>query len=92
MASIDEIETMLIERLAKQKGCKPAALQADLAAQGSNMPVDSHRLVRVVFQLARELEVPKFKWDKQFKPAFKSVKLMARFLHDRQPEIAVKAA
>jgi hypothetical protein len=92
MASTSEIETMIVERLAKQKGTTPAAMASELAAQGSNMPVDSHRLVRVVFKLARELGVPKFKWDKKFKPAFKSVTLMARFLHDRQPATAAKAA
>jgi hypothetical protein len=92
MATVDEIETMLIDRLAKQKRSDPEALRAELAAQGSNMPIDSHRLVRVVFRLARELDIPKFKWDKQFKPTFRSVKLMAHFLHDRQPSITAEAA
>jgi hypothetical protein len=58
MASVDEIEAMIIEGLAEQKRCTPAELRADLEAKGSDMPADSHRLVRVVFKLQRELEVP----------------------------------
>jgi acyl carrier protein len=84
MRSVDEIEGMIIEGLAKQKQCTPEELRADLEAKGSDMPADSHRLVRVVFKIKRELGIPKFKWDKQFKPAFKSVRLLARFLHERQ--------
>jgi acyl carrier protein len=84
MRSVDEIEAMIIEGLAKQKRCTPEELRADLEAKGSDMPADSHRLVRVVFKIKRELGIPKFKWDKQFKPAFKSVRLLARFLHERQ--------
>ena len=91
MRTTDEIEEMIIDRLAAQKRCTPAELRADLEAKGSDMPADSHRLVRVVFKLRRELGIPKFKWDKTFKPAFKSVRLLARFLHDRQAS-AVRAA
>lgn len=91
MATVDEIEAMIIEGLAKQKRCTPGELRADLEAKGSDMPADSHRLVRVVFKLRRELGIPKFKWDKKFKPAFKSVRLLAWFLHERQ-QSAVRAA
>ncbi len=91
MATVDQIETMIIERLAHQKRCSAAELRADLEAQGSDMPADSHRLVRVVFKLCRELDIPKFKWDKAFKPAFKSVRLMAQFLNERQ-QLAARAA
>jgi hypothetical protein len=79
---------MIIEGIAQQKGCTSAELRADLEAQGSDMPADSHRLVRVVFKLCRELDIPKFKWDKKLKPAFKSVRLMAQFLHERQQSVA----
>lgn len=92
MATVDEIESMIIEGLARQKRCTPAELRADLAAKGSDMPADSHRLVRVVFKLRRELGVPKFKWDKKFKPAFKSVRLLARFLYQRQQAASMRAA
>jgi hypothetical protein len=91
MRTVDEIEAMIIDGLAKQKRCTPAELRGDLEAKGSDMPADSHRLVRVVFKLRRELGIPKFKWDKKFKPAFKSVRLLARFLHERQSS-AVRAA
>jgi hypothetical protein len=86
MESIAEIETRIIEALAAQKRCTPDELRADLEAKGSDMPEDSHRLVRVVFRLQRELGIPKFKWDKQLKPAFKSVRRMAQLLHSRQPQ------
>lgn len=88
MATVDEIEVMIIEGLAKQKGCTAAELRAELEARGSDMPADSHRLVRVVFKLRRELGVPKFEWDKKLKPAFKSVRLLAKFLHERQRSAA----
>jgi acyl carrier protein len=90
MASISEIEGMVIAGLAKQKRCTPAELRSELEAKGSDMPADSHRLVRVVYKLSRELGV-EFKWDKSLKPAFKSVRLLARFLYERQAA-SVRAA
>lgn len=92
MATVAEIEAMIVEGLAKQKRCTPTELRADLEAKGSDMPSDSHRLVRVVFKLRRELDIPKFKWDKSFKPAFKSVRLLAHFLHQRQQASTARAA
>lgn len=84
METVTEIETRIIAALAKQKRCSPQELRADLSAKGSDMPEDSHRLVRVVFKLSRELGIPKLKWDKQLKPAFKSVRRLAQLLHARQ--------
>jgi acyl carrier protein len=92
MATVEEIEDLIITRLAEQKRCDPADLRADLAAKGSDMPADSHRLVRVVFKLRRDLEIPPFKWDKSFKPAFKSVRLLAGFLYQRQSDSRAQAA
>jgi acyl carrier protein len=91
MRTAVEIEAMIIQGLAEQKRCTPTELRADLEAKGNDLPADSHRLVRVVFKLRRELGIPKFKWDKTLKPAFKSVRLLARFLYDRQ-SAAVRAA
>lgn len=85
MKTVLEIEQRIIEELAKQKRCDPADLRADLSGKSTDMPEDSHRLVRVVAKLRRELDIPKFKWDKSFRPAFKSVRLLAHFLHARQP-------
>ena len=84
MATEKEIETRIIDGLAKQKRCTPEELRADLQAKGTDLPEDSHRLVRVLFKLRRELGIPKFKWDKELKPAFKSVRRMAQLLHARQ--------
>jgi acyl carrier protein len=88
MRTVEEIETMIIDGLAKQKRCTSEELRTELEAKGSDLPADSHRLVRVVFKLRRELGIPKFTWDKSFKPAFKSVRLLARFLHERQTTAA----
>jgi hypothetical protein len=83
MPNVAEIEEMIIARLAEQKRCSPQALRTELEAEGSDMPVDSHRLVRAVAKLKRELEVD-FKWDKSLRPVFKSVRKLAAFLHARQ--------
>jgi hypothetical protein len=83
MANVAEIEEMIIDRLAQQKRCDPRDLRAELAAGGADMPVDSHRLVRAVAKLKRELEI-EFKWDKSMRPVFKSVRGLAEFLHARQ--------
>ncbi len=90
MATTEQIEEMIIAGLAKQKRCTAEEVRADLLAKGSDMPADSHRLVRVVMKLQGELGI-KFKWDKSFRPAFKSVSRLASFLHARQGE-ARKAA
>lgn len=86
MTTVAEIEDLLIGALAKQKRCTPTELRADLLAKGSDMPTDSHRLVRAVAKIQKELGI-KFKWDKDFRPAFKSVGKLARFLHDRQDQM-----
>lgn len=83
MADVAEIEEKIIARLAEQKRCDPQKLRAELEAEGSDMPVDSHRLVRAVAKLKRELEID-FKWDKSLRPIFKSVRKLAVFLHARQ--------
>ncbi len=92
MKSVSEIETKIIEALAKQKRCSPEELRADLAGKGDDMPEDSHRLVRVVFKLRRELGIPKFKWEGELKSAFKSVRVLAKFLHGRQQQLEEEAA
>jgi hypothetical protein len=83
MAEITEIEEMIIVKLAEQKHTDPRSLRAELEAEGSDMPVDSHRLVRAVAKLKREMEID-FKWDKSLRPVFKSVRKLAAFLHARQ--------
>jgi acyl carrier protein len=83
MADVAEIEEMIIARLAEQKRCDPAMLRAELEAEGSDMPADSHRLVRAVAKLKKELEID-FKWDKSLRPVFKSVRKLAVFLQARQ--------
>jgi len=85
MASVEQIEEMIIAALASQKRCSPEELRADLLAKGSDMPADSHRLVRAVVKVQRELGI-EFKWDKSLRPAFKSVKRLASLLHARQGE------
>jgi hypothetical protein len=86
METIDQIETRIVAALAAQKRCTPDELRADLQSKGNDMPEDSHRLVRVVFRLQRELGIPRFAWNKELKPAFKSVRGMAELLHSRQPQ------
>lgn len=83
MANVAEIEEMIIAHVAKQKRCDPGDLRAELEAEGADMPVDSHRLVRAVAKLKRELEI-EFKWDKSMRPVFRSVHRLAEFLHARQ--------
>ncbi|HET9198175.1 MAG TPA: hypothetical protein VFN92_07995 [Solirubrobacterales bacterium] len=90
MASVKEIEEKIIGALATQKGCSAAELRSDLLAKGSDMPADSHRLVRAVVKIQRELGI-KIKWDKSLRPALKSVKALAQLLHERQGQ-ARKAA
>lgn len=85
MASKEQIEQMIIAALATQKGCSPEELRGDLLAKGSDMPADSHRLVRAVVKIQRELGI-EFKWDKSLRPAFKSVRGLASLLHSRQGE------
>jgi hypothetical protein len=84
MNSRPQIEQMIINALAAQKRCSPAELRRDLEAKGDDMPEDSHRLVRVVAKLCRELGAPPIKWRKELRPAFKSVRALAALLFAQQ--------
>lgn len=84
MKSTSEIEQMIINSLAAQKRCSPEDLRHDLEAKGDDMPEDSHRLVRVVSKLCRELGAPRIKWTKELRPALKSVHALAVLLCAQQ--------
>jgi hypothetical protein len=84
MNSLSQIEQLIIDALATQKRCTPAELRRDLEAKGDDMPEDSHRLVRVVAKLCRELGAPPIKWSKELRPALKSVRALAELLFSQQ--------
>lgn len=87
VATVEDFEQSIIDLLAAQKKCSPDEYRADLEAKDSDMPEDSHRLVRVVFRLQQEYGLSEIEWDKSLKPAFKSVRALAALLHSRQTRV-----
>jgi acyl carrier protein len=87
MTSRNGIRANIIELLAEKKRCEPAELERQLKEKGAEMPIDSHRLVRIVPKLGRQLGV-KIKFDRQLAPHLKSVETLVAYVF----ELAQKAA
>jgi acyl carrier protein len=81
MTSRNGIRTSIIELLAEKKRCKPAELERQLKDKGPEMPIDSHRLVRIVPKLGRQLGI-KIKFNRQLAPHLKSVETLVTYLQE----------
>jgi acyl carrier protein len=80
MKSRSEIRREAIELLAAKKRCEPAELERQLEDKGPQMPIDSHRLVRIVPQLAKRLGI-KIKFNRQLAPHLKGVETLVDYVH-----------
>ena len=87
MTSRSAIRTSIIELLAEKKRCDPAELERQLKEKGPELPIDSHRLVRIVPKLGRQLGI-KIKFNRQLAPHLKAVDTLVDYVH----ELAEKAA
>jgi acyl carrier protein len=87
MTSRSAIRTSIIELLAEKKRCDPAELERQLKEKGPELPIDSHRLVRIVPKLGRQLGI-KIKFNRQLAPHLKSVETLVEYVQ----ELAKKAA
>jgi acyl carrier protein len=87
MTSRSAIRTSIIELLAEKKRCDPAQLERQLKEKGPELPIDSHRLVRIVPKLGRQLGI-KIKFNRQLAPHLKSVETLVEYVQ----ELAKKAA
>jgi acyl carrier protein len=87
MTSRSGIRTSIIELLAEKKRCDPAELERQLTDKGPELPIDSHRLVRIVPKLGRQLGI-KIKFNRQLAPHLKSVETLVEYVQ----ELAKKAA
>jgi acyl carrier protein len=87
MTSRSGIRTSIIELLAEKKRCDPAELERQLKDKGPELPIDSHRLVRIVPKLGRQLGI-KIKFNRQLAPHLKSVETLVEYVQ----ELAKKAA
>jgi len=87
MTSRSGIRKSVIELLAEKKRCEPAELERQLKEKGPQMPIDSHRLVRVVPKLGRQLGI-KIKFNRQLAPHLQSVETLVQYVF----ELAEKAA
>jgi acyl carrier protein len=87
MTSRSGIRTSIIELLAEKKRCDPAELERQLKDKGPEMPIDSHRLVRIVPKLGRQLGI-KIKFNRQLAPHLKAVDTLVDYVQ----ELAKKAA
>lgn len=81
MTSRSGISTSIIELLAEKKRCDPAELERQLKDGGSEMPIDSHRLVRIVPKLGRQLGI-KIKFNRELAPHLKSVETLVEYVHE----------
>jgi acyl carrier protein len=81
MMSRSEIRKETIELLAAKKRCSPGELERQLKDKGAKLPIDSHRLVRVVPQLAKKLGI-KIKFNRQLAPHLKSVETLVDYVHE----------
>ena len=81
MTSRSEIRENTIELLASKRRCEPGELERQLKDKGRELPIDSHRLVRVVPQLAKRLGI-KIKFDRQLAPHLKSVESLVNYVHE----------
>lgn len=87
MTSRNGIRTTIIELLAEKKRCDPAEFERQLKDKGPELPIDSHRLVRIVPKLGRQLGI-KIKFNRQLAPHLKAVETLVEYVH----ELAKKAA
>ena len=87
MTSRSGIRTSIIELLAEKKRCDTAELERQLKEKGPELPIDSHRLVRIVPKLGRQLGI-KIKFNRQLAPHLKSVETLVEYVQ----ELAKKAA
>lgn len=87
MRSRSAIRSSIIELLAEKKRCDPAELERQLKEKGPELPIDSHRLVRIVPKLGRQLGI-KIKFNRQLAPHLKSVETLVEYVQ----ELAKKAA
>jgi acyl carrier protein len=81
MKSRSEIRKDVIELLAAKKHCDPAELERELKDKGPELPIDSHRLVRVVPQLAKRLGI-KVKFNRQLAPHMKAVETLVDYVYE----------
>lgn len=81
-----EIRTLIIEKLAELMRKDPKDLERELAAGGTELPIDSHRLVRVVPKVAAALGI-KVKYSKKLSWAFKSIDSLTDFLHTEKRRV-----
>ena len=81
MTSRSEIRENTIELLAAKRRCEPAELERQLKDKGPELPIDSHRLVRVVPQLAKKLGI-KIKFNRQLAPHLKSVETLVYYVYE----------
>jgi acyl carrier protein len=79
MTSRNELRTTIIDLLAEKKRCSPAELERQLKDKGPEMPIDSHRLVRIVPKLGRQLGI-KIKFNRQLAPHLKSVETLVQYV------------
>ncbi len=87
MTSRSAIRTSIIQLLAEKKRCDTAELERQLKEKGPELPIDSHRLVRIVPKLGRQLGI-KIKFNRQLAPHLKSVETLVEYVQ----ELAKKAA
>lgn len=81
MTSRSGIRTSIIALLAEKKRCDPAELEQQLKDKGPEMPIDSHRLVRIVPQLGRQLGI-KIKFNRQLAPHLKAVETLVEYVQE----------
>jgi acyl carrier protein len=81
MTSRSGIRTSIIELLAEKKRCDPAELERQLKDNGPELPIDSHRLVRIVPKLGRQLGI-KIKFNRQLAPHLKSVETLVEYVQE----------
>lgn len=81
MNSRSGIRKDVIELLAAKKHCDPVELERDLKEKGPQLPIDSHRLVRVVPQLAKRLGI-KIKFNRQLTPHLKAVETLVDYVYE----------
>ena len=81
MRSRTGIRNDVIELLAAKKHCDPAELERELKDKGPQLPIDSHRLVRVVPQLGKRLGI-KIKFNRQLAPHMKAVETLVDYVYE----------
>lgn len=80
MTRQSDIRKDIIDLLAAKKRCDPTELERQLKDKGPEMPIDSHRLVRIVPQLAKRLGV-QIKFNRQLAPHLRSVETLVDYVH-----------